>query len=69
MSTTRGKSGKKVQKNGPVLAARVSDASDAGAVLTLSEAAAYLASPRAKYSGWRKCGYCQDVKLAANGDF
>ena len=42
MSTTRGKSGKYVQKNGPVSAASVSDASDIGAVLTLSEAAAYL---------------------------
>lgn len=42
MSTTRGKSGKQVQKNGPVSAASVSDASDTGAVLTLSEAAAYL---------------------------
>jgi excisionase family DNA binding protein len=42
MSTTRGKSGKQVQKNGPAPAASVSDASDTGAVLTLSEAAAYL---------------------------
>jgi hypothetical protein len=43
MSTTRGKPGKpgkRVQKNGKVSAAHVSDASDAGAVLTLSEAAA-----------------------------
>jgi hypothetical protein len=31
-----------VQKNGKVSATRVSDASDAGAVFTLSEAAAYL---------------------------
>jgi excisionase family DNA binding protein len=42
MSTTRGKAGKKVRKNGPVTATRVSDTSDTGAVLTLSEAAAYL---------------------------
>jgi hypothetical protein len=42
MSTTRGKAGKQVQKNGPVPATRVSDTSDSGAVLTLSEAAAYL---------------------------
>ncbi len=42
MSTTRRKPGKQGQKNGKVSATRVSDASDAGAVLTLSEAAAYL---------------------------
>jgi excisionase family DNA binding protein len=42
MSTAHGKSSKQVKKNGPVSAARVSDASDTGAVLTLSEAAAYL---------------------------
>ena len=42
MSTTRGKSGKQVRKNGPVSTSRVSDTSDTGAVLTLSEAAAYL---------------------------
>jgi excisionase family DNA binding protein len=42
MSTTRGKSGKQLKKNGPVSAASVSDASETGAVLTLSEAAAYL---------------------------
>ena len=42
MSATRRKSGKQVQKNGPVQATSVSDASDAGTVLTLSEAAAYL---------------------------
>jgi excisionase family DNA binding protein len=42
MSTTRRKPGKQIRKNGKVPATRVSDASDAGAVLTLSEAAAYL---------------------------
>jgi excisionase family DNA binding protein len=42
MSTTRGKASKQMQKNGPVSATRVSDTSDSGAVLTLSEAAAYL---------------------------
>jgi hypothetical protein len=42
MSTTRGKPGKRVQKNGRVSPTHVSDASDAGTVLTLSEAAAYL---------------------------
>ena len=42
MSTTRGKSGKHVQNNGPASATRGSDASGAGAVLTLGEAAAYL---------------------------
>jgi Helix-turn-helix domain len=42
MSTTRGKAGKQVQKNGPASAARVSDAPDTGDVLTLSEAAAFL---------------------------
>jgi excisionase family DNA binding protein len=42
MSTTRRKPGKRVQKNGKVSATHVSGASDAGAVLTLSEAAAYL---------------------------
>jgi excisionase family DNA binding protein len=42
MSTTRRKPGKQGQKYGKVSATRVSDASDAGAVLTLSEAAAYL---------------------------
>jgi excisionase family DNA binding protein len=42
MSTTRRKSGKSAQKNGTVSGTRVSDASDAGAVLTLSEAALYL---------------------------
>ena len=40
MSTTRGRSGKQVRKNRPASAARVSDASDTGAVLTLGEAAA-----------------------------
>jgi excisionase family DNA binding protein len=42
MSTTRRRSGKQLQENGPVLATHVSDPSDAGAVLTLTEAAAYL---------------------------
>jgi hypothetical protein len=42
MSTTRRTPGKRVQMNGKVSATRVSDASDAGAVLTLSEAVAYL---------------------------
>jgi excisionase family DNA binding protein len=42
MSTTRGSSGKQTPKNGDVSATHVSDASDAGAVFTLSEAAAYL---------------------------
>jgi excisionase family DNA binding protein len=42
MSATRPKSGKRAQKNGNVPATRVSNASDAGAVLTLTEAAAYL---------------------------
>jgi excisionase family DNA binding protein len=42
MATIRGKSGKQAQKNGPVSTSRVSDTSDTSAVLTLSEAAAYL---------------------------
>jgi excisionase family DNA binding protein len=42
MPTTRRKSGKQVQKNGKSSVTHTSDTSDAGAVLTLSEAAAYL---------------------------
>lgn len=42
MSTTRRKPGKPAQKNGKGPATRGSNASDPGAVLTLTEAAAYL---------------------------
>jgi hypothetical protein len=49
------------------LVLRMSDASDAGAMLTLSEAAAYLRDAESQVQRLRRCEYCQDGKSKASG--